>query len=79
MKKTNTFWEVLNYIALALCVFGQMAVGYVYLIAQFGYLIANSIAVIRDIKLKLPTSNTVKDFCFLSITIGLIVIRLVVG
>lgn len=80
MKK-NIFnlWELLNYFALILCILGQMTAGYAYMFAQGVYLIANSIAVIRDIKIKMPISNLVKDICFLAITIGLIIIRLVVG
>lgn len=80
MKK-NIFnlWEVANYLCLILCILGQMTAGYTYMLAQGAYLIANSIAVIRDIKIKMPVSNLVKDACFLAITIGLIVIRIVVG
>ena len=77
MKKTNIFWEAIGYTTLALCIFGQIAVGYVYLIAQFAYLAANILAVIRDFKLDLPMANKVKDVCFTAITIGLIVIYIV--
>ena len=73
----NTFWEIVGYITLALCVFGQIAVGYVYLIAQFMYFVANILGVTRDFALKLPNANKVKDICFTGITIGLIVIRIV--
>lgn len=79
MKKiwnNNLFWEVVGYVTLALCVFGQIAVGYVYLVAQVAYLIANTASVIRDFALKLPNANKVKDIVFTGITIALIVIRL---
>lgn len=80
MKKNKFLvWEFLNYLCLTLCIFGQMTVGYVYMIAQIAYLVANGIAVMRDVKIKMPVSNLVKDSCFLAITVGLIVIRLVVG
>lgn len=79
MKNKFNFWELANYICLTLCIFGQMAVGYVYMIAQIAYLIANGVAVIRDVKIKMPTSNLVKDVCFFAITVGLIVIRIIVG
>lgn len=79
MKKlwnSNLFWEIIGYFTLALCIFGQIAVGYVYLIAQIAFLIANIISVVRDIALKLPQANIVKDICFTAITAGLIIIRL---
>lgn len=79
MKNRFDFWELANYICLALCIFGQMAVGYIYMIAQVAYLIANGVAVVRDVKIKMPVSNLVKDICFFAITVGLIAIRVVVG
>ena len=79
MKKlwnNNTFWEVIGYTTLALCIFGQIAVGYVYLIAQAAYLLANVLGVIRDFALGLPRANKVRDVVFAGITIGLIVIKI---
>ena len=75
--KSNLFWEIIGYVTLALCVFGQIAVGYVYLVAQAMYLVANIASVTRDFALELPNANKVKDICFTAITIGLIVIRIV--
>lgn len=75
MKKT-VFWEIIGYITLALCVFGQVAVGKMYLIAQSAYLIANLASVIRDLALKLPLANTVRDVCFTGITVALIIIAI---
>lgn len=72
--KSDTFWEIMGYVTLALCIFGQIAVGYLYLIAQIVFLVANSIGVVRDIALKLPQANTVRDVTFTAITIGLIVL-----
>jgi hypothetical protein len=72
--KNDAFWEIVGYVTLALCVFGQVAVGYVYLLAQFMYLIANIASVIRDFALDLPKANKIKDVVFSAITIGLIVI-----
>ena len=40
MKNVKT-WENIAYIALALCVFGNIAVGWFYLLAQVAYLVAN--------------------------------------
>lgn len=80
MKKlweNRIFWEAIGYVTLALCIFGQIAVGYVYLIAQAAYLIANLFGVIRDFALKLPMANKVRDIVFTAITIALIVIKIV--
>lgn len=73
----DSFWELIGYITLALCIFGQITVGYWYLLAQFVYLISNVLGVIRDYALNLPRANKVRDFAFTAITLGLIVIRLV--
>ena len=80
MKKflaSNMFWELIGYTNLALCVIGQITVGYWYLPAQFVYLSANVIGVVRNLKLNLPKANIVKDFAFTGITIGLIIMRIV--
>lgn len=76
MKKTNAFWETIGYISLALCVFGQITVGGMYIIAQFAYLIANVANVIRDCVLRLPPANIVRDVCFTGITVALIIIAI---
>lgn len=74
-RKVNYFWEMINYFCIIGLVVGQITVGYFYMFAQFLYLACNFISVVRDIKLRLPTSNIVKDCCFTAITIGLIIIR----
>ena len=76
MKK-ETVWEIVGYIGLALCVFGQIAIGWVYLVAQCAYLLANISGVVRDFALKLPNANKVKDIVFTAITLALIVVRIV--
>lgn len=75
--ENEIFWEVMGYVTLALCVIGQIAVGYIYIPAQIAYLAANVIGVIRDFAVQLPTANKVKDMVFTGITIGLIVIYFV--
>lgn len=72
---SNLVWEIVGYATLALCVFGQIVVGYFYLVAQFGYLTANVFGVARDFALELPTPNKVKDIVFTAITVALIIIR----
>ena len=79
MKKlwnSETFWEAIGYISLALCIFGQITVGYAYMIAQTAYLVANTWAVIRSFKLDLPRADKVRNVVFLAITIALILIKI---
>jgi len=79
MKKlwnSKNFWEVIGYVSLALCIFGQVAVGYVYMVAQVAYLIANTWAVIRSFKLDQPRADKVRNIVFLAITVALIVIKI---
>lgn len=74
--KNEIFWEIIGYLGLALCIFGQVAIGWFYLLAQFAYLIANISGVIRDFALNLPSSNKVRDIAFSAITLALILIRI---
>ncbi|MBQ0125429.1 MAG: hypothetical protein KBS59_03790 [Clostridiales bacterium] len=74
--KTNGFWEMVGYITLALCVFGQITIGWMYIVAQIAYLTANSLGVIRDVALRLPRANLVRDIVFTAITLGLIVVKI---
>lgn len=74
--KNEIFWEIIGYLSLALCIFGQVAIGWFYLLAQFAYLIANVSGVIRDFALNLPPSNKVRDIAFSAITLALILIRI---
>lgn len=75
-KQKTIIWEVVGYIGLILCVFGQIAVGYLYITAQIAYLIANLSAVVRDFALDLPPANKVRDIVFTGITVALIIIRI---
>lgn len=75
-KQKTVIWEVVGYIGLILCVFGQIAVGYLYITAQIAYLIANLSAVARDFALNLPPANKVRDIVFTGITVALIIIRI---
>lgn len=71
------FWEVIGYCTLALSIVGQIAVGYIYIVAQFVYLAANGISAVRSFALNLPTANKTKDCTFFAITAGLIIIYFV--
>jgi hypothetical protein len=75
--KNKVLWEVVGYVGLAMCIFGQITVGYWYLLAQCVYLVANIASVIRSFALELPSANKVKDIFFTAITLGLIVIYFV--
>ena len=72
----NWLWEAIGYFTLALCIFGQIAVGYIYMAAQVAYLMANGLSVVRDFALDLPRANKVRDVVFTGITIALIVIKI---
>lgn len=74
--KNEKVWAAVGYATLAICVACQIIVGYVYLVAQFGYLTANALGVARDFALGLPNANKVRDIVFTAITIGLIIIRI---
>jgi len=71
------FWECVGYISLTLCIFGQIAVGYMYIPAQIVYLCANIMSLVRSISIKLPKANIIKDVVFTAITVGLIAIYFV--
>lgn len=75
-KKSKIIWEFLGYTTLVLCVVGQITVGWLYIFAQCVYLFANIISVVRDIALKLPTANLVKDIAFTGITFALILVKI---
>lgn len=72
----STFWEIVGYTTLALCIFGQITVGYFYIVAQIAYLIANIFGVIRDFALDLPRANKVRDIVFTAITLALIALKI---
>lgn len=77
MNKRDFAWEIVGYISLALCIFGQIAVGYWYLLAQVAYLVANLACVVRCFALGQPSADKVKNIAFLAITAGLIFVRVV--
>lgn len=78
-ERNISFWENLQYLNLFLTIAGQVIVGPAYLIGQSAWLIANLIAVARDIILKRPKADLVRDVCMTGITIGLIIAYLIVS
>lgn len=69
-------WEYMGYISLALCIIGQITVGYFYLFAQTAYLIANGVGVVRSFILKRPIADKTKDIVFFAITLALIFLKI---
>lgn len=72
-------WTQAQYLNLALTIAGQCIIGASYLIGQGVWLVANCIAVIRDVVLKRPAADVVKDVAMTAITIGLIAVYLLGG
>jgi len=70
-NKTTNFFTNLAYLAIALTVIGQCTVGSSFYIGQSAYLVANIVNCTRDIILKRPRADKIKNFTFLGITIGL--------
>ena len=77
---SRTFvWEQLQFVVLALTIFGQCIVGAVFFAGQAIWLIANTIALIRDFKLHRPIADKTKNACLLAITCGIILTYLLLG
>lgn len=69
----------LAYIAIVLTVIGQVTVGQNFYLGQIAYLVANIVNCTRDVILKRPKADKIKNFTFLGITIGLIVLQMIRG
>ena len=69
-------YDIIIYTAIALTVIGQITVGWNFYVGQGGFLVANILYLVRDIKLERPKSEITKDVIFTAITIGLIVVFL---
>lgn len=78
MSKEKT-WENIGYINLALCIFGQVAIGWLFIPAQLAYLTGDCIMVVRDFILKRPIADKVRDIAFTVICIGVIVVKIYGG
>ena len=72
--KEKIFTDI-AYIVIVLTVIGQCVVGANFYFGQFAFLIANLLGCTRDIVLKRPRADKVKNFTFLGITAGLILFR----
>lgn len=65
--------ENTQYVALALTVAGQVTIGANYFVGQGCYLLANVIAVWRNVKLERPKPDKVRDWALTGITTGCII------
>ena len=72
-------WTQAQYLNLALTIAGQCIVGASFLIGQGVWLVANCIAVIRDVVLKRPAADVIKDVAMTALTAGLIAVYLLGG
>lgn len=72
-------WENLQYLNLGMTIAGQVVIGGSYLLGQGVWLAANIIAVARDVALKRPAADVVKDVAMTALTAGLIVFYLLGG
>lgn len=68
------WWEWVAYACLALTVAGQVLTACNVLVAQWVWLVSNLLFVARDVALKRPTADIIKDGCMLFITIGMVII-----
>lgn len=79
-RQTRTFvWEQMQLIVLGLTIFGQCVVGAVFFAGQALWLVANTIALIRDFKLHRPPADKIKNACLLAITCGIITTYILLG
>lgn len=65
--------ENLQYVALALTVAGQVTIGANYFVGQGCYLLANVVAVYRNVRLERPTPDKVRDWALTGLTAGCII------
>lgn len=65
-------WTQAQYLNLTLTIVGQILVGSTYLLGQMMWLIANLIAVARDVILRRPAADVVRDVAMTALTAGLI-------
>ena len=76
MNMEKFFINIL-YVAVVLTVIGQCLVGSSFYLGQGAFLIANIVYCVRDCVLRRPKADKIKNFTFLGITLGLILLRLV--
>ena len=65
-------WEQVSLLILGLTIIGQITVGAWFIFGQALWCAANITAVLRNIALKRPLADCVKDGVMLAITVGII-------
>lgn len=76
---SKVFWEVIGYITLFGLITAQIIVGYWYLVAQSIYLLCNIAVTVRCFAIHQAPADKVKNITFTAITVGLIIIKIVLG
>jgi hypothetical protein len=66
-------WEQVSLLILGLTIIGQITVGAWFILGQALWCAANITAVLRNIALKRPLADCVKDGVMLAITVGIII------
>lgn len=66
-------WETIQLLTLGLTIIGQIVVGQWFILGQAAWLAANVVACCRNIALKRPIPDCVKDAAMLAITLGIII------
>lgn len=79
MRNIDRIIVNMAYVSIALTVIGQCTVGSNFYIGQIAYLVANIVNCGRDIYLKRPKADKIRNFTFLGITVGLIILNLIRG
>lgn len=68
--------ELLNYFSLAFTVVGQVCLGDFYLFGQGAFAVANIMRIIRDFRTKATVSDFIRDFAFLGISVGMMLLEI---
>lgn len=71
--RTLKIWEPVAYVCLGLTILGQVLTASNVLLAQIVWLVSNVLFVARDMALKRPRADKVKDVTMLILTCGLVV------
>ena len=75
-RRTNTFWEVINYLCLGGLIIGQITIGFLFYVGQTVYLITDILILIRVFACKYPLSEKVKNICLTAICLGVLIVKI---
>jgi hypothetical protein len=73
VDKDSKLWAGIGYMCIALTLFGQIIMGYSYIMGQASFMISNVLFLIRTFALDRPIADKVKDICFTAVTGSLII------